>query len=145
MSEPVFVDTNVFVYWLDSRDPVKQQRASLWIAALWASRTGRISFQVLQEFFAAATNKRPQIRRQVRDEVRRLLAWRPVVIDGALLEQAWKVQDRYQFSFWDGLIVAAARASSCRWLLTEDLQAGQEIDGITVIDPFRTIPDQILS
>ena len=81
----------------------------------------------------------------MRDEVRRLLAWRPVVIDGALLEQAWKAQDRYQFSFWDGLIVAAARASSCRWLLTEDLQAGQEIDGITVIDPFRTIPDQILS
>jgi predicted nucleic acid-binding protein len=128
---------------VDGSDPEKQQTASLWIEELWKSRAGRVSFQVLQEFFFAATKRRPEVVEKIRAEVRHLLVWHPVSIDALLLERAWKIQDRYHFSFWDSLIVAAAKAASCRWLLTEDLQPGQNLDGIIVVNPFLYTPDQL--
>jgi predicted nucleic acid-binding protein len=144
MNAPVFVDSNVLVYWVDGSDPAKQQRASLWIEELWKNRSGRISFQVLQEFFFASTKRRPDVTDKIRAEARHLLAWNPVSVDAALIERAWKIQDRYHISFWDSLIVAAAKAASCQWLLTEDLQDGQNLDGLTVVNPFLRSPDQIL-
>lgn len=145
MTEPVFVDTNVLIYRIDSGDPSRQQRAVLWLTELWAARAGRISFQVLQEYFVKAAHLRPDLRNTIRTEIRDLLAWSPVPVDGSTLERAWKIQDRYQLSFWDSLIIAAAQAASCRWLLTEDLQAGQSFDGLTVVNPFRITPDQLPS
>ncbi|HTS71808.1 MAG TPA: PIN domain-containing protein [Terriglobia bacterium] len=143
MTAPVFVDTNVLIYALDETDPEKHQAARLWRAELWKGRRGRISYEVLQEFYVKVTQKWPKAREQARAEVRDLLAWQPVSADAALLERAWKIQDRYRLSFWDALIVAAARATSCRYLLTEDLQAGQNIDGVIVINPFRSDPAAI--
>jgi predicted nucleic acid-binding protein len=143
MTDPVFVDTNVLIYKADLQAPVKQQRALLWMTELWAEEAGRLSFQVLQEYFAKITQKHPELRDQVRSEIRDLLAWRPVNVDGGLLNHAWKIQDRYKLSFWDSLIVAAAKAASCRWLLTEDLQPGQNLDGIIVVNPFVSTPDQL--
>lgn len=144
MSAPVFVDTNVLIYALDEASPKKQEAARAWRAELWKSRRGRISFQVLQEFYVKVTRNRPSARQQARSEVRDLLAWRPVAADDAILEQAWKIQDRYQLSFWDSLIVAAAKAASCRYLLTEDLQADQELDGLLVVNPFLRDPSSLL-
>lgn len=145
MTAPVFVDTTVLIYRLDAGNPEKQRRASLWLTELWSSRSGRISFQVLQEFFVAATRRQSQLREQIRAEVRDLLAWRPIATDAALLKRAWAIQDRYRLSFWDALIVAAAKAASCGWLLTEDLQPDQNLDGIIVINPFRRTPADIFS
>jgi predicted nucleic acid-binding protein len=67
-----------------------------------------------------------------------------VVTDAALLERGWQLQDRYQLSYWDALIVAAAKAASCRYLLTEDLQAAQKLDGIEVVNPFVRGPESVL-
>jgi predicted nucleic acid-binding protein len=145
MTAPIFVDTNVFIYAVDSRDIEKQRKASLWLAELWKTRRGRISFQVLQEFFVNVTHKRPDAREEARAEVRDLLAWRPVQTDVAILENAWNIQDRYQIAFWDALIVSAAKSASCLWLLTEDLQPDQSIDGVTVINPFQCDPDRLLA
>jgi predicted nucleic acid-binding protein len=144
MIAPVFVDTNVFIYALDDADPKKQAAARDWRAELWRRRQGRISFQVLQEFYAKVTHKWPDVRQSARSEVRDLLAWRPVNIDGGILDNAWKIQDRYPMSFWDALIVAAAKSASCRYLLTEDFQAGQDLDGLLVVNPFRTDPAFLL-
>jgi predicted nucleic acid-binding protein len=66
-----------------------------------------------------------------------------VTVDAAILERGWKLQDRYQLSFWDALIVAAAKTSSCRYLLTEDFQTNQDLDGILVISPFFTEPTSL--
>jgi predicted nucleic acid-binding protein len=140
MTAPVFVDTNVLIYALDASDLEKQGAARLWRAELWRSRRGRISFQVLQEFYVKVTKKWPPAEQEARSEVRDLLAWRPVVVDEGIVEGAWKIQDRYQFSFWDALIVAAANSASCRFLLTEDLQADQELDGLLVVNPFKRDP-----
>lgn len=140
MSAPVFVDTNVLIYALDEADPKKQEAARAWRAELWKSRRGRISYQVLQEFYVKVTRKWPRARPAARAEVRDLLAWRPVAVDAGQLERAWTLQDRYQLSFWDALIVAVARSASCPYLLTEDLQADQNLDGVTVINPFLCDP-----
>jgi predicted nucleic acid-binding protein len=143
MTAPVFVDSNVFLYAMDEADPKKQQAARNWRAELWKNRLGRISFQVLNEFYVNAVRKRPGAGDEARAEVRDLLAWNPLTTDAALVEQAWKIQDRYQLSYWDALIVAAAKASACGYLLTEDLQAGQKLDGIEVLNPFLRGPNSI--
>lgn len=144
MTAPVFVDTNVFLYAIDRADPPKHRAAQVWRAELWKSRRGRTSFQVLHEFFVNATQKSLSSRDDARAEVRDLLTWNPVAPDAAVLERSWKLQDRYKLSFWDALIVAAARQALCGYLLTEDLQAGQDIDGILVINPFRVDPRVLL-
>jgi predicted nucleic acid-binding protein len=143
MTDLIFVDSNVFLYAMDEADPAKQHAARHWRAELWKSRRGRVSFQVLGEFYVNAVRKKPAAREEARSEVRDLLAWSPVIADAALLEQGWKIQDRYRLSYWDALIVAAAKASACRYLLTEDLQSGQAVDGIEVVNPFLRAPESI--
>jgi predicted nucleic acid-binding protein len=145
MTAPVFVDTNVLIYALDSANPRKQQVARVWRAELWKSRRGRTSFQVLQEFFVNVTQKALSSKELARAEVRDLLAWDPVTVDAFTLERGWKIQDRYKLSFWDALIVAAAQQAACGYLLTEDMQAGQDLDGVVVVHPFRVDPDTLLS
>jgi predicted nucleic acid-binding protein len=143
MTALVFVDTNVLIYAIDRADLKKQQAAREWRDELWQSRRGRISFQVLQEFYAKVTQKWPAGRDDARAEVRDLLAWQPVTVDDSILEKSWKIQDRYRLSFWDALIVGAAKASGCRYLLTEDLQTGQDVDGIVVVNPFLGDPSSL--
>lgn len=136
---PVFVDTNVLVYARDASEPEKQPQAAAWIDHLWRTRTARLSFQVLQEYYAATTRKlKPGLTpEQARADVRDLLAWRPVSAGTDLLEAGWSVEDRFGLSCWDALIVAAARIAGCEYLLTEDLQHGAELEGLQVVSPFR--------
>ena len=143
MTAPVFVDTNVLVYCLDSANPAKLQAAREWRTELWRGRLGRISFQVLQEFYWTGTQKWPQLRKEIQAEIRDLLDWHPVVINSHILEGSWEIQARYKISFWDSLIVAAAKAASCRYLLSEDLQADQNLDDVIVVNPFRSGPGEI--
>jgi predicted nucleic acid-binding protein len=145
MSAPIFVDTNVFIYALDARDRQKQAAARAWRDELWKSRRGRTSFQVLQECYAQLIRLWPNKRDEARAEARDLLAWRPVAVDTEILERSWKIQDRYHLSFWDALIVSAAKSAECRHLLTEDLQAGQELDGVMIVNPFETTPSFLSS
>lgn len=141
----IFVDTNVLVYARDASEPAKQRAASRWLEALWRSRQGRLSVQVLQEYYVVVTSKLdPGLGRdEAREDVRALLAWHPLPLDSALAEEAWRVEDEAGLSFWDALIVAAARRSGCRYLLTEDLQDGQRVRGVGVLDPFRHRPEEI--
>jgi predicted nucleic acid-binding protein len=144
MTALVFVDTNVFIYSVDLADPKKQRASQSWLAELWAGGNGRISFQVLQEFYSKVCQKDPAAREAVRAAIRDLLAWNPVPANGGILDHGWKIQDRYQLSFWDSLIVAAAKSVSCRYLLTEDLQDGQSLDGLLVVSPFKHDPASII-
>jgi len=143
MTAPVFVDSNVLLYAVDDADPRKQRVARDWRAELWKSRLGRTSFQVLSEFSVNAVRLKPAATDEARAEVHDLLSWNPVILDAAVMEQGWKLQDRYQLSFWDSLIVAAAKAASCRFLLTEDLQNGQKLDGVEVVNPFLREPGSL--
>jgi predicted nucleic acid-binding protein len=144
MTALVFVDTNVLIYAQDSANLKKQKQAQAWRRELWLSGAGRVSFQVLQEFYVNIIQRWPDARGQARAEVRDLVAWNPVRADTDLIERAWVLQDRYQLSFWGSLIVAAAKTAACRYLLTEDLQDGQNFDGLRVINPFRNDPASVL-
>ena len=146
MTATVFVDTNVLVYARDtSSEAEKQPLAEAWMRHLWQERSGRLSFQVLHEFYVTVTGKLdPGLEpAEARNEVRTLLAWQPISMDRRVLEGAWSVQDRYQLAWWDSLIVAAARAAGCRYLLTEDLQHGQILEDLAILSPFESSPDAL--
>ncbi len=142
MPDLVFADSNVLVYARDSAQVGKQARAATWMRHLWETRSGRLSFQVLQEFYVTVTSKlEPGMKPEdARRDVRALLAWRPLAVGAPELEGAWVVQDRFGLSWWDALIVSAAQAAACRILLTEDLQDGQELGGVRVVNPFAHEP-----
>jgi predicted nucleic acid-binding protein len=144
MTVAVFVDTNVLLYAVDRSDPGKHTAALAWRAQLWKTRTGRTSYQVLQEFYTNVLKKWPSAAAAAQAEVRDLFAWRPVAVDGPLLERGWKVQNRYRLSFWDAMIVAAAQHTGSQYLLTDDLQPGQNFDGVIVLDPFASAPQPVL-
>lgn len=133
-----FVDTNIIVYSRDATEKKKQQIAWKWMKRLWEDRTGRLSYQVLNEYFHIVTRKLdPGLSIQnARSDVRDLFAWKPRSHTRSTIKEAWSVQDRWNFSWWDSLIIASAHHQGCRWLLTEDLQDGQDIDGLTVVNPF---------
>jgi predicted nucleic acid-binding protein len=146
MTATVFVDTNVLVYARDASEVEKQPKAEAWMRYLWREKSGRLSFQVLNEYYFTVTGKlQPGLDpAEARNEVRSLLAWRPVPADRRVLEGAWSVQDRYQLAWWDSLIVAAARAAGSRFLLTEDLQHHQVLGDLTVLNPFESSPGTFL-
>jgi predicted nucleic acid-binding protein len=145
MTDRVFVDTNILVYSRDASEPAKQKQALAWMTRLWSEKTGRLSFQVLSEFYVTVTNKlQPGMDPQsAREEVRLLLAWRPIPVEARVVEGAWRIQDRYKLSWWDALIVSAAQVSDCRYLLTEDLQENRNMGNVEVLNPFSTPPESI--
>lgn len=139
----VFVDTNVLLYAFDDRDLVKQQRARQWISECWTRRCGRLSTQVLNEFYANARKRFATAisAADARAEVRRYQAWNPWLIDQPTIDSAWAVESRYHLDYWDALMVAAAQHQACTFLLTEDLQHGQRIDKLQIINPFLVDPE----
>src|SRR5215212_2582661 len=141
MNGRVFVDTNVLVYCRDETEAQKQDRAEAWVRELWQRRQGSVSYQVLQEYYVTVTRKlRPGLGpAEARADVRALLAWEPVETNDKLLEDAWRIEDRFGLSWWDSLIVAAAQASGANYLLSEDLQHDLVLDGVKVCNPFRQV------
>ena len=142
MSE-VFVDTNVLLYAVDDKDIPKRDRSRQWLAACWRAHCGRLSTQVLNEFYANVRRKFSSALSagDARAEVRRYQHWRPWVIDHPTIETAWAVESRYGINYWDALMVAAAQQQGCTLLLTEDLQHDQQIDGVRIVNPFLIGPE----
>lgn len=133
-----FVDTNLLVYAYDSTADKKWRIASEIISALWNYRTGVISTQVVQEFFVILTQKvtAPILPEKAKEIIADLLRWPLVVNEGGNILRAVDIQITYHFSFWDSLILQAAIVSGCDFLVSEDFQAGQVIDSVTIVNPF---------
>lgn len=138
MSARRFVDTNILLYARDLSEPTKQPIAEALIRELWQSRTGRLSVQVLNEYFVNATQKlKPGLsKEEAWSDMEALAVWEPQAIDSKLLGSAFKMQSRYRLSWWDSLIVAAAMVEGCDAILSEDLAEGQLYEGILVVNPF---------
>ncbi|MDE2047953.1 MAG: PIN domain-containing protein [Betaproteobacteria bacterium] len=141
----VFVDTNVLVYGEDAAFPKKQAQALEWLEWLWRSHRGRLSVQVLNEFYVTVTRKLAPAMPMghARAEIRRYQSWQPLALEQPLLEAAWAAEAHYGLSFWDSLIVASAQQLNCRYLLSEDLQHEQTFGKLQVINPFHTSPNQL--
>ncbi len=138
MSDNIFVDTNILLYSRDASEPEKQGIASTRIAELWDKRNGRLSVQVLNEYFVNATRKlNPGLSpEEAWDDIEALSAWDPLPIDMAMLTRSFAVQRRYRLSWWDSMIIAAAETAGCTHILSEDLSHGASYFGITVENPF---------
>jgi len=138
MIATVFVDTNIFVYARDLAFAHKQSVAREWLERLWRDRTGRVSVQVLTEYYNTMTRKlRPRLLSEVAwEDVRALVAWRPHPMNVPILERGREIERRFSLSWWDSLIVAAAQIQDCTLLLSEDLQDGMSIGGVTILNPF---------
>lgn len=132
----VFLDTNVLVYAQDHDAPDKRKRSRELIADVVASGRGVISTQVLQEFYVAATRKMSVPPLAAKQVIQSFKIFEVVHISAELIEQAIDRSVLSQISFWDALIVSASASSGCTTLYSEDLNAGQLIDGVRIVNPF---------
>jgi predicted nucleic acid-binding protein len=142
VSGPVFVDANVLIYAYDSSEPVKSARAREWLVRLWREHTGRTSIQVLNEFYVNATRKLRMAPEPAWEDVASYFAWRPMPVDESLMRRARELQRRYELSWWDSTVVAAAQLQDCVVLLTEDLQDGMVFGTLAVRSPFSSVLEQ---
>ena len=140
MTAKVFVDSNVLIYAHDLDAGARQQRAAECLRRLWESRAGRLSTQVLQEFYVNVTQKikAPLSKGAAREIVRSYQPWVHVPITPATVVRASEISEIWQLSFWDGMILASAEQHGVSELLTEDLNHGQIIAGVKIINPFLT-------
>jgi len=139
-SERCFVDTNVLLYAVDPADPAKQRAANGWLTVLWETGLGCLSWQVLNEFYVNAVRKGRTANRKARRVVEVYATWPLVELSLGTIQRAWHWMDAAQLSYWDALIVAAAERGGCDRLLTEDLQHGQRLGALTVVNPFLVQP-----
>jgi predicted nucleic acid-binding protein len=146
MTDLVFVDTNILVYARDASEPIKQPIAKRWLDRLWQSQAGRLSTQVLSEFYVTVTQKlKPGMPIELaRSDMRNLMTWDPLAVGPKLVERALDLQDRFSVSYWDALIIGAAQICDCRILLSEDMQDGQRFDSLRVVNPFLNELDEVL-
>ena len=138
MPDRDFFDTNILVYAVDRSEPDKQSKARRLLRSAVENETGAVSAQVLGEFFTVVTRRiRQPLSIEQAEEVVEQIAILPVVdLDLALVRRAVETCRRYQISYWDALIIAAAQQARCTRVLSEDLNAGQTYDGIPVVNPF---------
>ena len=141
----VFVDSNVLIYSEDPANPRKQEMALAWLNTLWVRRIGRLSTQVLNEFYVNVTRKisPPMPTGDARAKVRRYVDWNPWRIDAATVESAWAVEARYGLHYWDSLVVASAQHMGCDYLLSEDLAHEQRYGKVQVLNPFLVGTDRL--
>jgi predicted nucleic acid-binding protein len=139
MSDVVFVDTNILVYAHDADAGVKRQRAVDKLRELWEADTGTISVQVLQEFYVNVTRKlvTPVARSTAREVVSTYGAWVREPTTSETVLRATDITELAQISFWDALIVAAAEQAGAAQVLSEDLNDGQTIAGIRIVNPLH--------
>jgi predicted nucleic acid-binding protein len=138
MSDVVFVDSNILIYAHDSDAGAKRSRAAEKLTELWSSGVGRLSVQVLQEFFVNVTKKlaTPVARSTAREIVSNYAVWVREPTTPNTVTRAIDIAQLAQISFWDALIVASAEQSYATHILSEDLNEGHIIIGIQIVNPL---------
>jgi predicted nucleic acid-binding protein len=132
----VFIDTNILVYALDNQSAAKQKRAREIINNTAQNDSPVISTQVLQEFYSAVTIKLHTEALLAKNMLHNFTNMETVQITVDMIEQGIDISILARLSFWDGLIIAAAEFAKCTTVLSEDLQHGQIIRGVKIINPF---------
>ena len=137
----VFVDTSVLVYADDAADTQRRQQVRAWLAHLWATRAGRTSTQVLNEYYVCVTQRiQPGLPQgDARAKLRRYQQWQPWVTDHQTVESAWGLEVRMQIDYWQALMLASAMHSGCDAVLSDALPL-ERYDQLVVINPFETTP-----
>lgn len=140
MARKYFVDTNILIYAHDPSTGVKYRRAQELVDELWAKGTGVLSTQVLQELCVNLRRKAklPYSMDEMRSLIRDYKSWHVVVNNHESLLRALEIENRYQISFWDALILQAAESAGADVVYSEDLSAGQRYGEVEVVNPLLT-------
>jgi len=138
MSAKVFVDTNILVYAHDSSAGSRHTLAKSLVAQLWEDRNAVISTQVLQEFYVTVRKKvlRAEDAPRARRWVGHYTNWDVIINDGSSVLRAIEIEQRYQLSFWDAMIVQSAKESGAKLLYSEDMSHSQVIAGVRIHNPL---------
>jgi predicted nucleic acid-binding protein len=138
-SPAYFVDTNILVYAIAGDDPERSPVAQDLLRKLMLNRELRTSTQVLQELYVTLTRKGklPMLPRAALRYIDQIAAWPVAVTDFRAVRRAIELSIGSMLSFWDALIVVAAEGSGAKTLYSEDLQAGQELLGVRIVNPFE--------
>jgi predicted nucleic acid-binding protein len=132
-----FFDTNILVYADDRAAPAKQRTALDLVAKHRRARTGVVSLQVLQEYFVTVTRKLQVDAAIARRKVELLAEFDVASPEVSDILAAIDLHRLHGFSFWDALILRAAKQAGCSVLFSEDMQNTREIDGVRIVNPFR--------
>ena len=132
-----FLDTNILIYQLDSRDPTKQKRCREIVRTVVSNHEAVISTQILQEFYVACTMKLKIKPILVKGIMHGFENMEVVTIGIDLINNAIDASIQYQISFWDSLVVVSAESAKCQPLLTEDLNEGQIIRNVRIRNPLN--------
>jgi predicted nucleic acid-binding protein len=140
MKGKIFVDTNILIYAHDLDAGARHDIAARAIEELWENENGVMSTQVLQEFYVNVTKKinKPLSRSRARGIIENYLSWHIEINEADTVLKASEIEERHLLSFWDALIVAAACQAKVDKILTENLNHGQNIEGILIENPFIT-------
>ena len=138
MSDVVFVDSNILVYAHDADAGPKRDRAVKSLRLLWESGAGRLSVQVLQEFYISVTRKlaAPGARSTAREVVSSYGAWVHEPTTPDTVTRAIDIAEMAQIMFWDALLVASAEQAKATHVYSEYLNAGQIIAGVKIVNPL---------
>ena len=133
----VFLDTNILVYTVDKKDLGKHEESRSLVRRISSDHLPVISTQVLQEFYNAITSKMKIDKIVAKNVLHSYRNMEIISADLSLIEQAVDISILFQLSFWDSLILAAAEQSNCSLVVTEDLNDGQMIRGMKIVNPFK--------
>ena len=132
-----FIDTNVLIYQLDSRDRAKQQKCREIVKGLVINHEAVISTQILQEFYVVCTGKLRIKPILVKGIMHGFENMEVVSIGPELINEAIDTTIQYKLSFWDSLVVVSAESAKCQHLFTEDLNEGQIIRNVKILNPLK--------
>lgn len=139
MNDKFFIDTNILVYTFDNTDLKKQNKSKEIISTALEKSTGIISYQVIQEFLNVSTRKFKSPLSSTDSQRYLNIVLEPlceVFSSIELFHQALEIMERWQYSFYDSLIISAAIKADCKLIYSEDLQHKQKIHTLTIINPF---------
>ena len=132
----IFVDTNIFVYSIDQKDPLKRDKARNILKKLVEVHQPVISTQVIKEFYVVASTKLKADSFIIKNIVHNFRNLEVVNNDLDLIEQAIDISTISRLSFWDSLIIAAAEKANCEFVFSEDMNSGQTYRGVMLVNPF---------
>jgi predicted nucleic acid-binding protein len=138
MTARLFVDTNILIYALDPAEPAKRAMSADLLRRTMANHTLVLSPQNLNECYRILVERRRLIpEAAARSFLTCLMPWCIAPLDARTTAKAWAVQDEAGLAWWDALLVAAALMAGCKLFISEDMQDGQSISGMKVVNPFR--------
>lgn len=140
MAARSFIDTNVLIYAEANDAPVKQRIALDLLRRLYEEAQGVLSTQVLQEYCNVALKKLRLPAQHVRAQLDLYEQFEAIQVTPAIIHSGLDLHQTRSIAFFDAIIVATAQTAGCAILLSEDLNAGETMAGVRILNPFANIP-----